>query len=106
GLADGEAFPLAEAAGLGYEITRLGRFWEVGLGAGQEIDPLLDLLRQHGLKLRHLVEKRQTLEDLFMATVDAAEPGVDAARAPQPREEHRERITFPEGRTAVRRNES
>jgi ABC-2 type transport system ATP-binding protein len=103
GLADGEAFPLDEAGSLGYQANRLGRFWEVGLGAGQEIDPLLELLRQRGLKLRHLVEKRQTLEDLFMATVDAAEPGVDAARPWRPREG--QRIAPREGRTGVRPEE-
>ena len=105
GLADGQTFPLDEAAGQGYQITRLGRFWEVGLSAGQEIDPLLELLHQRGLKLRHLVEKRQTLEDLFMATVDAAEPGVDAARPRRPAEDQRERITSGEGRTAVQRRD-
>ena len=30
-----------------------------------------------GLHLRHLAEKRQTLEDLFIQTVEAAEPGID-----------------------------
>jgi ABC-2 type transport system ATP-binding protein len=37
----------------------------------------VDLLRQRGLSLRHLVEKRMSLEDLFMQTVESAEPGVD-----------------------------
>jgi ABC-2 type transport system ATP-binding protein len=38
----------------------------------------VDLLRARGLSLRHLVEKRKTLEDLFLETVEEAEPGVDA----------------------------
>jgi ABC-2 type transport system ATP-binding protein len=41
---------------------------------------VLDLLRDRGLRLRHLVEKRQTLEDIFVSMVEAAEPGVDARR--------------------------
>jgi ABC-2 type transport system ATP-binding protein len=50
----------------------------VGLRDGQTIDPVVDFLRERRLNLRHLVEKRQTLEDIFMETVEAAEPGVDA----------------------------
>jgi ABC-2 type transport system ATP-binding protein len=45
--------------------------------AAQGIDAVIDLLRARGLSLRHLTEKRQTLEDLFIQTVEAAEPGVD-----------------------------
>jgi len=30
--------------------------------------------------LRHLVEKKQTLEDVFVSMGDAAEPGVDGRR--------------------------
>jgi ABC-2 type transport system ATP-binding protein len=46
-------------------------------GAGRGIDAVIDLLRARGLSVRHLTEKRQTLEDLFIQTVEAAEPGVD-----------------------------
>jgi ABC-2 type transport system ATP-binding protein len=48
-----------------------------GGAAAQGIDAVIDLLRARGLSLRHLSEKRQTLEDLFIQTVEAAEPGVD-----------------------------
>jgi ABC-2 type transport system ATP-binding protein len=77
GLADGQAFPKEEVEKHGYAVTRAGEWWEVGLSDGQTIDPVVDLLRGRGLSLRHLVEKRQTLEDLFLATVVASEPGVD-----------------------------
>ncbi len=77
GLAPGQEFPRAEVAGLGYEVGRDGDFWEIGLKDGQTIDAVVDLLRGRGLNLRHLAEKRQTLEDLFIQTVEAAEPGVD-----------------------------
>jgi ABC-2 type transport system ATP-binding protein len=77
GLAAGETFPREEAAQKGYQASRNGDLWEVGLTDGQTIDGLVDLLRARGLSLRHLVEKRQTLEDLFVETVEAAEPGVD-----------------------------
>ena len=59
---------------------------------GQSIDPVVDLLRSRGLNLRHLTEKRQTLEDLFVETVEAAEPGVDQRarrRTSSPEARHR-----------------
>ncbi len=84
GLAEGDSLPLDELRQLGYEIQSLGgQRWEVLLNGSLSIDPLVSLLVQRGLRLRHLVEKRQTLEDLFIATVDAAEPGVDDYRTPR-----------------------
>jgi ABC-2 type transport system ATP-binding protein len=80
GLAPKQAFPCDEVERHGYQVAQSGEFWEVGLTDGQTIDPVVDLLRQRGLNLRHLVEKRQSLEDLFVQTVEAAEPGVDAPR--------------------------
>lgn len=77
GLAPGEMLPREELQKQGYHVERAGDLWEVALTDGQSIDPAVDLLRTRGLRLRHLVEKRQTLEDLFMETVVAAEPGVD-----------------------------
>jgi ABC-2 type transport system ATP-binding protein len=77
GLAQGERFPREEILSLGYGVRPVGELHEVALVDGQTIDPILDLLNGRGLKLRHLVQKRQSLEDLFMQTVDAAEPGVD-----------------------------
>lgn len=90
GLADGEALPAGEVERLGYQVADLGRGqWEVRLVDGQTIDPVIALLSQRGLRLRHLIEKRQTLEDLFIATVDAAEPGVDDDRPRRRRDERR-----------------
>jgi ABC-2 type transport system ATP-binding protein len=77
GLAPGQTFPQAEVAQKGYPATLRGEFWEIDLADGQSIDPVVELLRSRGLSIRHLVEKRQTLEDLFLETVVAAEPGVD-----------------------------
>jgi ABC-2 type transport system ATP-binding protein len=79
GLAIGQAFPQEEVQKLGYTVNRSGLLWEVGLTDGQDIDAVVDLLRSRGLSVRHLVEKRQTLEDLFLETVEEAEPGVDVA---------------------------
>jgi ABC-2 type transport system ATP-binding protein len=81
GLAEGQQFPQTELAQIGFTAQRRGDFWEVGLVDGQSIDPVIDWLRGRGLSLRYLVEKRQTLEELFMETVDAAEPGVDRREA-------------------------
>ncbi len=77
GLASGQTFPREEVQKLGYVISSSGEMWEIGLRDGQSIDPVIDLLRSRGLSIRHLVEKRQTLEDLFVQTVEASEPGVD-----------------------------
>jgi ABC-2 type transport system ATP-binding protein len=77
GLADGQAFPEHEVRQLGYSASRNQLYWEVALTEAQTIDPVIDLLRSKGLSLRHLVEKRQTLEDLFVQTVEMAEPGLD-----------------------------
>ena len=80
GLADGQSLPDEEIRRLGYAIDRRGVYYEIGLTDGQSIDPVVDLLRGKGLSIRHLVEKRQTLEDLFVQTVEAAEPGIDVRR--------------------------
>jgi ABC-2 type transport system ATP-binding protein len=77
GLAKGQEFPREDVVRLGYDVSRNEEGWEVGLKEGQNIDAVVDLLRSRGLSLRHLSEKRQTLEDLFIQTVEAAEPGVD-----------------------------
>ena len=81
GLAAGQKLPEPEITGMGYEVRPDGERWEIHLGEGQSIDPVIDLLRARQLNLRHLLEKRQSLEDLFLETVEAAEPGVDAPRA-------------------------
>ncbi|MSQ96380.1 MAG: ABC transporter ATP-binding protein [Gemmataceae bacterium] len=70
GLAPGQVFPIPEIRNLGYEVAPLGDRWEVQLLEGQSIDPVIDFLRSRTLNLRHLVEKRQTLEDLFLETHD------------------------------------
>lgn len=77
GLAPQQDFPREEVQKQGYTVSPSGEMWEIGLRDGQSIDPLIDFLRGRGLSIRHLVEKRQTLEDLFVQTVEAAEPGID-----------------------------
>jgi len=89
GLAPGQELPRAEVENLGYRTHREGDLWEIDLLGDQTIDPVVDLLHGRGLKLRHLVEKRQTLEDLFMETVVAAEPGVDDVPVRRSRQEVR-----------------
>jgi ABC-2 type transport system ATP-binding protein len=68
GLAPGQQFPIEAAREIGYTVVPLADRWEVQLNDGQDIDAIVDLLRKQGLNLRHLVEKRQSLEDLFLAT--------------------------------------
>ncbi len=71
GLADGQAFPADDVRSAGFDARPAGPLWEVTLRDGQGIDAVVDLLRGQGLGLRHLVEKRQTLEDTFFQTVGA-----------------------------------
>lgn len=89
GLAPGQAFPEREAAAMGFAVKKLplaqvpkdapppSQLWEVGLTEGQTIDALLRMIFEKRLHLRHLVEKKHSLEEVFMTTVEAAEPGVD-----------------------------
>jgi ABC-2 type transport system ATP-binding protein len=100
GLAEKQEFPEAELTGRGYHVKAVDGMWEVELQGGQSIDPVVDLLRSRGLGLRHLIEKRQTLEDLFLKTVDEGEPGVDRPRRPRLAPEDRYR---PDDRDRVRR---
>lgn len=78
GLATGEAFPFNEVEKLGFAAHKAGDRFEVTVGNDHTaIDKVLALLSDKGLKLRHLVEKKQTLEDVFVDMVDSAEPGTD-----------------------------
>lgn len=81
GLAPGQEFPEAEVKAAGFATRPLGgdrSLWEVGLTAGQDIDPVVRLLHDKGLKLRHLVEKKASLEEVFVALVAAAGPASDS----------------------------
>ncbi len=86
GLAPGEVFPSTEVEHLGYRVEKFEKQWEVVLGDAGNIDPVLALITQHGLKLRHLVEKKQTLEDVFVNEVGRTEPA-QSARSRKSREE-------------------
>jgi ABC-2 type transport system ATP-binding protein len=77
GLAEGEALPEEELRSRGYRVARRAPFWEVELPDGQTVDPVVDVIREARLHLRHLEEKKLTLEDIFLQTVVEAEPGVD-----------------------------
>jgi ABC-2 type transport system ATP-binding protein len=81
GLAADQSFPSDEATKQGYSIQPRGDLWEIALRDGQSIDSLVDLLRAHGLSIRHLVEKRQTLEDLFVETVEAVEAVAESVQS-------------------------
>ena len=81
GLAPGQAFPTAAVTALGYTVHTLPDrpdVFEVLLADVETIDPALALLNEKQLRLRHLVERKQSLEDAFLATVEGAEPGVDS----------------------------
>jgi ABC-2 type transport system ATP-binding protein len=91
GLAAGQhaSFPKDELVRQGYHVASRDDFWEVALTEGQNIDPVIDFLRERKLSLRHLEEKRQTLEDIFLETVVAAEPTLEVVpvrRRPRPSE--------------------
>jgi ABC-2 type transport system ATP-binding protein len=72
GLAEGQQFPQSEMERLGYKVTRApDGLWQIAVTDSQNIDAVVDLLRARGLSLRHLVEKRVRLEDIFLETVAA-----------------------------------
>ncbi len=83
GLMSGQAFPADAVGKLGYPVRPLpdtaGHF-EVTLPEGKTIEPVMKLLSERGLTVVHIVEKKQSLEDVFMTTVEGAEPGVDKKR--------------------------
>jgi ABC-2 type transport system ATP-binding protein len=84
GLAPGEELPRQELMRLGYGILDMQAYWEIAVPSGQTIDPVIALLQSRGLRLRHLIEKRQTLEELFIETVEGAEPGIDRVHEAYP----------------------
>jgi len=77
---DGGAFPEAEVRAAGFAVRAVSDRWEITLADGQTIDPVVQLVRDRGLRMTHMVEQKQTLEDIFVSLVEAAEPGVDARR--------------------------
>ena len=83
GLLAGQVFPAGAVSELGFAVRPLpdtpGHF-EVTLADGQTIEPVTKLLAANGLTVVHIVEKKQSLEDVFMTTVEGAEPGVDRKR--------------------------
>ena len=83
GLMSGQVFPVDAVAKLGFAVRPLpdtaGHF-EVTLTDNQTIEPVMKLLSEKGLTVTHIVEKKQSLEDVFMTTVEGAEPGVDRKR--------------------------
>jgi ABC-2 type transport system ATP-binding protein len=72
GLVDGQAVPVQELRERGFKVDLRDDRAEIELADGQTIDPVLELLWHKGLKLRHLVEQKQTLESVFMQMVDKA----------------------------------
>jgi len=81
GLARGEAFPADEAAKLGFKVETTGDRTEVVVGTDPAaIDSVLSLLSAKGLHVRHLVEQKQSLEDVFVKMVESTDR---ADRAPR-----------------------
>ncbi len=78
GLDAGESLPIDEIVKMGYRCEKAADRWEVIVGDTLSIDPVLSLVHERGLKLRHLVEKKQSLEEVFVSEVDQADPGTDS----------------------------
>ncbi len=80
GLLAGQEFPIDAVMKLNFPVRPLpdtaGHF-EVTLPDGKTIEPVMKLLSDRGLTVVHIVEKKTSLEDVFMTTVEGAEPGVD-----------------------------
>ena len=80
GLADGQELPVDELARLGLRSAKFENRWEVYISSDSDIDRVVQLLHEKGLKLRHLVAKKQSLEDVFVEMVDQDDPGVDGRK--------------------------
>ena len=84
-LADGDDFPLDDLQRMGYPVAVVDGTAEVELTDGKGIDPVLALLSERRLRLRHLLEMKQTLEDVFVKLIDSTEPRAKrAVRASRP----------------------
>jgi len=74
-------FPVDAVKQAGYPVKIVdGGRYEVTLPEGKTIDPVLELLQQEGFKVVHIIEKKQTLEEVFISLIESSEPGVDRAR--------------------------
>ena len=72
GLTPGQTFPVQDIRNLGYKVEALeASRADVELPETASIDSVLEMLWAKGLKLRHLVEQTQTLEDIFMNLVES-----------------------------------
>lgn len=80
GLAPGQVFPVEAIEALGFTVTAVGDRHEVEIPEGASIDTVLETLHAAGLSLRHLVETKQSLEDVFVKIVDRSD-GSEAPRA-------------------------
>ena len=91
GLAPGEAFPTAAVERLGFRTVAGESTVDVLTGHDERaIDRVVQLLVTEGLHLRHLVERKQSLEDVFVDLVETR-PGREASqhRASRPTESRR-----------------
>ncbi len=79
GVDKGTPFPVAEVRAAGFKVDAVGDKVEVELAEGQSIDPVLELLWAQKVSLRHLVEQKQSLEDVFMKLVEGSSGGKKAA---------------------------
>lgn len=102
GLAPGEELPAAELNQMGYQFRKYADLWDIALTEDQGIDPVVDLIRARGLRLRHLVERRQSLEDLFIEAVQE-ERGRERPRDRRPAEPDENRFTRKE--TGIQRED-
>jgi ABC-2 type transport system ATP-binding protein len=83
GLAPGEDFPSDAISKLGFRVVPTGEFSEVVVGTAMDaIDKIMSYLSERGLHVRHLLPKKQSLEDVFVQVVDGTggEPGTDDRR--------------------------
>jgi ABC-2 type transport system ATP-binding protein len=80
GLAPGQTVPTAEIERMGFRCEVVDGRVEVVVQEARQIDPVIQLLLQQGLSLRHLVEKKQTLEDVFVKVVESDHQGKGKAK--------------------------
>lgn len=80
GLAPEQVFPSDDVTKLGHRTETVGTYTEVVVQEMHEIDAILAMLSEKGLHIRHLQEKKQSLGDAFVKTVDQANLDSDMDR--------------------------
>ena len=81
GIEGSSTFPMDALQKLGYRVEVNKQYHDVEIEDGKSIDSVLAYLSENGLRLRHLVEHKTSLEDVFMGLVEKSDNASGTKRA-------------------------